>query len=294
MVQKWRQLAAEGEDYGNIAKATDFDRRTIRKYLEADIRSTGAEQIRRELFKERLGAHWDMLIEGVAAVLVGGLRSVRPDEDVEFVQGAGDKQFSVGEARVSRNANGDFTVTVKARESRAWTLLLQHLPRSPLWPAVAAWEQAIANELRERRSLYQEVERQLRTATKLPILERREGNRQCVLRACVHGLHQTSLSEALRLEAAAWPGDNLKEEPVGLITFQSTTYYAIWPGKKDQLQKILTDAVQVLSASRPAERASEAYDDGRKAAAAIHAALTDLRLLRFLPRACDVCRAIEV
>ena len=73
-IKIWRELLSDGKDYLEIGRITGWQDRTVRKHLESDIRSSGATEIRRELFKERLGQHWDMLLERV----LGSLDSLKP------------------------------------------------------------------------------------------------------------------------------------------------------------------------------------------------------------------------
>ncbi len=74
LISKWRELRAEGMSYSQIGKETgNWQGRTVKKYVGQDLASREGKGVRLELFKERLGQHWDMVLNKV----LGDLESIK-------------------------------------------------------------------------------------------------------------------------------------------------------------------------------------------------------------------------
>ena len=142
-IMKWRQLLSEGKDYAEIGKETGWQARTVRKHLESDIRSGEAVQIRQQLFKERLGKHWDMLIDGVLDQLEKLTELSVPGEELDLINSSGTYAREICGAVVIRDPGWALNVEVGGRKTHYWPLLWQHMPKDPLWAAVAKCEDGL-------------------------------------------------------------------------------------------------------------------------------------------------------
>ena len=153
-ISRWRELYSEGKRYSEIAEIEGWQARTVKKYIESDIRSPEIDRIRTELFKERLGQHWDMLLEGVLSRVdslspitnaleepitasrpghanLMGISSIKSWSTTE-----GSSILDLGFATIARNAKGTIEVSVAARGAVEWPLLAQHIPSDPIWSRV--------------------------------------------------------------------------------------------------------------------------------------------------------------
>ncbi|MFQ5873000.1 MAG: hypothetical protein ACE5JL_04270 [Dehalococcoidia bacterium] len=285
-------MAAEGRSYREIANETGWDVRTVSKHLEPEIRSREATRIRQELFKERLGTHWDKLIEGIAGLL-GPVKELAPSDFIEHIASSEPGDFSIHGAVASKGTEWRVSVRVKARDSRVWELLLEHLPRDPMWPAVRRWEEAAEAELMGRRSLYRAGEDYLTERAHWPILERPQGAGPYVLPAFPSLLYQTALTRALGIRVLE-PGRDLFREESDRLISAGGRGLAVAPGQTDRVYELFTNGTRELTRSPQAQAATDAYKQTGEASREIHQALDDLQLLPYLPGVCSICGRIEV
>ena len=113
-IAEWQRLQAQGHTVAQVAKATGWQARTVKKHLEGEIRSGEARQIRRDLFKERLGEHWDLLIERV----MGSLTSLNPPSPQEVSAMFGTSNgldWRTKGFHVARGPSGTLLVEIMAR-----------------------------------------------------------------------------------------------------------------------------------------------------------------------------------
>ena len=302
-IDRWRRLAADGKNYAAIAKESGWDRRTVAKALEADIKSGEARSIRQELFKERLGQHWDMLIQGAvdgfASARVLGVREHRERMGIQRKS----TQTEAG-ATISISANGEVTVRATARDDRTYSLLKQHLPRDPLWEAVAEWESAMAADLMARSALYDRIVQHLENKTKLPVVENINASNDLprLGRASPELVYEQLFSDTLGLRSLMIPGERLsadmfRGDPDGHITCGSQTV-AMNPEESEAVYETVVQALvggaSELANSPEGVLAVDTYQRTETAVKSVHLSLEDLRLLPYLPGVCSLCGRVEI
>ena len=287
-VNRWRQLSAEGKSYKAIGKETGWDQRTVARFLKTDIRFSEPGTIRRELFKERLGHHWDMLV-GESTESLRRTKGFDPWEFVEFVGKAGPHQFEIAGATVSVDDKWKVQVEVSASLERACQLLRQHLSDDVIWRSVQAWESAVSRDLVARRELYEAVEKQLRNARGWELAQTPvEPMVPTLLAGSVEYVYEVSLSEASGFSGRAIALESFHTEQGGRIDAGSRVL-ASAPGQKEALHKLLERVVRTMAASSEAAGAAATYRSVKSATNEVHLLLEDLRLLPYLPAVCDVC-----
>lgn len=287
-IAEWRRLRAEGKSFSQIARLTGWQGRTVRKHLDADIRSGEAQQIRRELFKDRLGRHWDMLIEGVLAGL-GPTGSIFPEDVLRSLDAAKSTQVETAGLRIEPGGDTGLSVQVVARDVTEWGLLGQHIPRDPLWAAVRAYEQAVEKELNAHIGLKHDVAEELQAALGVSVAARLGET---------PGLASTlvlwAYGEVLRPDAPSHPltEDEVHESSSGQMKVRDTNRAAFLPGRKAELVLALNEVVSKNAHSHLvngtlAERTRRCYLELRRV-------MDHTRLLTYLPGVCEVCARIEV
>ena len=290
-IQQWRRLTAEGGSLREVSLATGWDPRTVAKYLEEDIHSTEATRIRQDLFKERLGQHWDMLIDNVtddlAQIKVPGTRDL-----LAQLSSWSAGEFPVPGGIVILDVEGAVRVDANARKRREWQLLQEHLLQDPIWRSVREWEEVMAQDLEARRPLYLVVEEFLTQNIGWPVRREADGSREPIVNPeGIYSLYEEAFARAIGLERPDWEPDMFYEEN-GWARHRGTG--KAWaPGKIDRVNRVMLDGQQALSNTQEAVRAAQAYQRNQKATNSLHETWQDIKLLRYLPRVCSVCGRVE-
>lgn len=291
---RWRELLSEGKDYKEIGRITGWQDRTVRKHLESDIRSSGATQIRRELFKERLGQHWDMLLENVLASL-DSLKPLPPQESVlSWISSSGSAREVFMGAVVARTDDWDLSVEVQARSLVEWPLLRQHILRDPLWEAVQEWEVAFKADLLGRRKYYMAVQEHLRhEAGGLPVAERTAGERALTPRA-IYAVFIEGCVRSLGLSSRTIDERSVMENTAGELKVLGVNNAAHGQGLREPLLKAASSGVDLWATFPGSKRWSTQYQALERATRELNRTITHLRLLRYLPGVCSVCSRFDV
>lgn len=292
LLAQWRQLAAEGLSYREVGERTEWDYRTVRKYLEKDFERDETYEIRRDLFKERLGQHWDILLTEVRQAL-GGLRMLDPWDLLEWMGREGPVEFPAPGSTVTIDAKGNLTVSAAARQLRSWSLLLEHLPRDPLWPAVRVWEQATADLIKARRALYAEAKRRLAEHSPWPIVVDAPSGSVYLTQGAMDMAYESRLSQSLGMSQKRLESSHLHEDQEGVISTASRRL-ARAPGKKKRVFAIISKAVDVLADTPEIHAALQAQSKVAEALQQVRTGLEDFRLLPYLPGTCEVCGRTEL
>jgi hypothetical protein len=291
-IMKWRSLYYEGKDYREIGRITGWQARTVKKYLESEIRSSEAQEIRRELFKERLGKHWDMLLYGV----LERLDAVRPQSQSEllpWVGTVGASETSTNGMRLRRDEQWELTVHLEARDIPEWSLLREHIPRDDLWSTVELLEEAVGNDLQARRDLYVIVERMLTRQLNVAVVERLE-EEPGLTRGLLLLVLGTVISRALGSTGMDILPDEIEEDHSGIISVQAIQQAAYGKGLKGRLAEVVRKIIakspewpEMASWLKRYARVQEAYQELKRS-------IGHLRLLPYLPGVCVVCGRFEV
>lgn len=312
-VAKWRELYAQGMEYAAIGQATGWQPRTVRKYLDSDLRSTEGAEIRRELFKERLGRHWDMLLEGVlghlcllappdfgeSQALTGWLVPVPRASGVslqKWITLTGASDISLPGAVVHRDGDWDITAQVQARAAVEWPLLMQHMARDPLWATVRSWEDDFRVELLALRGLYVATEERLKRVTSLSIVSQLSGSPALTC----HGVQLVFDRICRRVWAAAagGPGADLTQrdvfEPNAEEVMIGDTKIAYAPGHSSRVAKAVKDTIKTWERFSEAAEVKIAVGALRETTDRLQRMIAHLRLLPYLPGVCAVCGRIEI
>jgi len=205
-ISQWRYLQTLGKSYAQIGKETGaWQGRTVKKYVGQDLESREGRGVRLELFKERLGPHWDMLLGSV----LGDLESIRVPGPAEALPSLGSQdapRMSLAGALVYWKPSGEITVKVNRKSHLQWSLLAEPLPSDSIWEATKAWEAALAADLNARRKLCGAVSHFLAEFTGLPVVERLNDSPALMLRG-VHMLVEEVLATAIlsRRFCPKWP-----------------------------------------------------------------------------------------
>ena len=286
IVQEWRRLAAQGISYNEIGKATKWDQRTVSKHLKNDIRFSEPDTIRRELFKERLGIHWDRLVQE-SVELLGQTRAFDPWQYVDIVRSPDPGRFTIAGATVIADAKWKVKVTVNALERRVCQLLELHMPGDVLWEHVRDWETAVANDFIARRRLYQAVARHLGEATDWPLAGDRDTSEgPAILQGAIDQIYEVSLCLAAGITGREIPFSSYREVDNGRIEGGSR---ALAKGQRQEVYELVTKATSELAASSEAEAAAGTYQGVQSITSVLRRTIEDLRLLPYLDGVCDVC-----
>lgn len=289
-IAHWRQLQADGKRIPQIARETGWDARTVHKHLDADIRSAQVREIRRALFQERLGQHWDMLLERV-------LQDLETAEELT-VQKAFDlvssqELFDSTGVRAQRVSSVDYAVEVKARGSIEWQLLQQHMPKDTLWQAVRHFEESLSEKLASHQGLYEYVAQDLSARLELDVVER-VGNAPALSRALTLWATVRAYEQASGQGVAPVSEDQVYESTSGEMKVGELQQAAHAPGRKTDLVKAINQTITECSQTEAARRAIAAERLTSDALADLKRLADYFRLLRYLPGVCEVCARFEV
>ena len=292
VLARWRSLIAEGMSIPVIAKETGWQARTVRKHIQADIRSGEAQRIRQELFKERLGEHWDLLVNHVSRRL---LECWPPEtnEVAELVSARDTVAFAKRGCRVDWDEETGFSVRVAARDSTEWELLAQHIPRDSLWGAVRGYEDALRVELQALRDLYLTLEGALGDRLHLEVV-----NAVIDGPAIGRSLVRWMFAETLRA-ASGIPVDSLRrqevhESTIGQMRVRDLPRAAVAPGRANELTDAINEVKREQSSSDKARKAEMSGQVKAEALKELHRLAERWTLLRYLPGVCELCSRIEV
>lgn len=108
---EWLRRYEEGELPPKIADSDDFDVRTVRKHIELAKQEREAHEARSHVLRNALESHYQDLCK------------FAEDLDSEIV-----------EERITSSS---------LRDSRMWSALRQHLPRSSLWVKLGRWDHVL-------------------------------------------------------------------------------------------------------------------------------------------------------
>ena len=288
LVQEWRRLAAQGNSYIKIGKTTGWDQRTISKHLKNDIRFSEPDTIRRELFKERLGIHWDRLVQESVEHL-HRTDAFDPWEYIEVVRSPDPGQFTIAGATVDADSKWKITVNVDALDQRVGQLLQQHMPGDVLWEHVRDWQVAVAKDFSSRRRLYQAVERHLGRVRGWPLVGDRDTSEgPALLHGTIDQIYEVSLCLAAGIVGREVPLNSYRENNNGRIEGGSRAL-ARAEGQTKEVYELVTKATRELAASPEAKTAATTYRGVQSLTIELHRTIEDLSLLPYLPGVCSVC-----
>jgi hypothetical protein len=285
-IDRWRELKADGMTYQQIGKSTGWQGRTVRQHLEGDFETNEALDVRMDLFKERLGFHWDQLISTV----VDSLDTARvPDvrELVRFAATTGSSKESLNNLIVTLRGE-DYSVACAARDSRQWALLQQHSSADPLWAAVRTWESAIEDSLAFARRLHSTIEDGLREATQLDVVVQ-VTNESALARQCVLTIGSESLLRALDLPFRDFREDDFDESSRGQIKVRDVGVVAKAPGRVDEIRGLIVDSIAAYAEFDAVGELTLAYTAALRAEKNLRDTTADLRMMPYLPGVCSVC-----
>ncbi len=292
ILARWRRLQAEGKSYAQIARLTEWQARTVRKHLQADIRLEEGQAIRRELFKELLGQHWEMLIESIVKGLEA-LESLPPHELAVLVSEPETQDLTMGGVRIVCPREGDCTATVIARATTEWDLLTQHIPKDSLWTAVSDFERSLETQLNCHRALYFGVVRQLSSTLSLPVVET-VGLNPGLSRTMLRWAYFEALRAAAGLDIAPLTSADIDESTRGQIKIRDVGRAVFAPGRADDVISATNETILRWSRSAKARNALSASQESRQTLQSLGRITDYLRLLRYLPGVCEVCSRIEI
>lgn len=289
IAQRWRELSDQGKSYGEIAQETGWGVRTVKKHLGMELQTRQARTMREDLFKERLGRHWDLLLTAVLDQ-IESLEAVQPGQGVALIEPAGIGNRNFNGALVERGAPGEMTVRVEARDRIEWGLLQEHIPKDPLWKQAGDWEAALGTALRAEEILYKAIGKNLQDSTGLPILGWRPERPALTSKAA-----ETLLLWLLQINPS-WSvpmGGGIKEEEDGELRV-SSNYIALAPGRLEEIARALSDTYRRFLPSAEVVACRRAYDAHLAVTEAIDRSIRLLRLLPYLGGTCEVCRRGEM
>ena len=291
LLARWRRLSAEGNSFAQIGRETGWDERTVAKHLKGDVRVGEIDQIRRDLLKDRLGRHWDMLIEETRQEL-SRLNSIDPWEYIERIRESSVVDFTIAGASVTAGPDGADLVRANARAVRSGQLLEQHLPHDPLWGLVEEWEQTMARNFHTRRALYLLADPWLQTASGWPF-NATEDDQGCYWRTEVLDLvYEEGLVMAAGIPRRGFARERCREVADGMVEAGKLVAYA--PGEEEQTCAAIAHCIDRVAAADEAIQAVAAYRQTQDLVSRIGLALDDLRLLTYLPGVCAVCGRIQL
>ena len=187
------------------------------------------------------------------------------------------------------------TVEAEARATVEWPLLMQHLPKDPLWAQVVRCEEGLRDELLKLRALYLGVEKHLTDITQLPIVGRL-GESLALSRVGVQTLFDR-VCEAVwsRYKGVPVPWSAKKEfvEAEGVVMV-SDTRAAVEPDGSSRVLQAVTATADGCTGSAEANALIESYSVLRNATEELKRAIAHLRLMPYLPGVCAVCGRVEL
>ena len=293
-IRRWRELLSEGKDYKEIGLITGWQDRTVRKHLESDIRSSDATQIRRELFKERLGQHWDMLLEKVLSSL-DTLKPMPARQGLEYwISSQAPSQDTLAEVLVARDAKGVLSVEAPARHLVEWPLLRDHLLRDSLWQTASEWEEAYSNDLVARSELYNATRHHLtRECGDLPVVDRTRDT-PALTRRAIYEVFIEGFVRALGMPERNIDDRSVLENPNGAQEVLGVPNAAFGLGLRERLLAAVRSGVDLWSTFPEKERWAVRYQAVEGATKELKRTITHLRLLQYLPGVCSVCSRFDV
>lgn len=288
ITQQWRELSDQGKSHGEIAQETGWGVRTVKKHLGLELQTRQARLMREDLFKERLGRHWDLLLTAVLSEFES-LETVQPGQAVVFIESTRGGARNLNGALVERGGQGKISVRIAARELIEWDLLREHIPKDPIWKQVGDWEAALGTTLQAEEGLYRAIEKQLQDSTGLPILDWRPDRPALTSKAA-----ETLLLWLLRPDPSwsAPMGGGITEEEDGEMRI-SASYIALAAGRREEITSIFSDTYRRFTPSSEVDAYRSAYDAHLLATKAIDRSVQLLRLLPYLAGNCEVCRRVE-
>ena len=289
---QWRELSAKGNSYREIGVRTGWDERTISKYLQQDIQSAETTDMRRELFKEGLGRHWDLLINRVSEDLMK-LKVSDPWDYTEWIEEFPSQEFQMAGARIVVGEQLQSSAQVFAADSREFELLQQHLPGDDLWQWIRDYEAAIVSDLLARHRFYKTIGPYLAQSSGWSFEDDRTEGRPALLKGCVDVVYEACLANAVGLKRSEIASKNFHQENGGSIILWSKPI-AFAPGQIDTVNNLIVNAISELTVSSEAIAASGTYDDLKRLVTKIRRGAEDLRLLPYLPRVCSLCGRVKV
>ena len=289
---QWRELSAKGKPYREIGVQTGWDERTISKYLQQDIQSAETTNIRRELFKEGLGRHWDLLINRVSEDLIK-LKVSDPWDYTEWIEEFPSQEFQTAGARIVLSEQLQCSARVFAGDSREFELLQQHLTGDDLWQWIRDYEAAIVSDLLARHSFYKTIGPYLASSSGWSFEDEPTEIRPALLKGCVDLVYETCLAKAVGVKRSEIASESLHQENGGPILLWSKRI-AFAPGQIKKVHKLVINAISELTVSPEAIAASLTYDQVKSLVTKIHRGAEDLRLLPYLPRVCSLCGRVKV
>ena len=291
LLARWRRLSAEGTSFVQIGRETGWDQRTVAKHLKSDVRVGEIDRIRQDLLKERLGRHWDMLIEETRQEL-SRLNSIDPWEYIDRIREPSVVDFTLSGASVTAGQDGTDLVRANAHAIRSGQLLEQHLPHDPLWKLVEQWEQAMARNFHTRRALYRLTSPWLQAATGWSFTEG-EDDQGCYWRPEVLDLvYEEGLVKAAGIPRRGFARERCREVADGMVEAGKLVAHA--PGEEEQVCTAIEQCIDRLAATEEATLAAAAYRETQHLVSEIGLALDDLRLLTYLPGVCAVCGRVQL
>ena len=153
----------------------------------------------REILVGQLREHLDSLVE-----VIRSLRGVEPltlggQQILPWWLRTQEPCWPIAKGRVCRGEAG-LSVHLQAEDELEWQYLKQHLAGDELWDAIEAWKLAMAQDIRARLGLLDELARRVREAIDLPLVEelREPENRiNYVYPYYVHLLYDQVFAQAL-------------------------------------------------------------------------------------------------
>ena len=291
LIAKWRELRAGGKSFSEIGKATGtWQGRTVKKYVGQDLASREGKGVRLELFKERLGQHWDMVLDQV----LGDLESIKvpgPGEALAWLCSEEAFEKPLAGALVQLELPTGITTKVHRSSEICWTLLGEHLPSDPIWEATKAWESALAADLKARRNLCGAVSHYLADSTGLPVVERLTDSPALMLRG-VHMLVEEILAQIQGVSAGKFSEASMEATASGEIRAVGFTV-ALAPGQEDSLALLVRKAANDEEQFPERASAEESYSNLKESTERLLRMVEYLRLLPYLPGDCTVCRRVE-
>ncbi len=255
-----------------------------------DLASLEGRGVRLELFKERLGQHWDPLLNRV----LGDLESIKvPAPGKALAWLCSEEAFAepTAGALVRLEASDGITAKVHQSSEICWTLLGEHLPNDPIWEATKAWEAALAADLSARRNLCGAVSHYLANSRGLPIVERLTDSPALML-CGVHMVVEEILAQIQGVSVGKFAEASMETTTSGEIRAGGVTI-ALAPGQEDSLSRLVRKAANEKEQFPERASAEESYSKLGECTERLLRIVEDLRLLPYLPGDCSVCRRVE-
>ena len=187
------------------------------------------------------------------------------------------------------------TAKLLARDAVEWSLLEEHLKGDPLWKTAKALEGAIAGVIRSSRELYAFTWETLKDVSGMPIRSQL-GTEPAITDHVVRGVYR---EVSARMRGKTSPVLQLSEIEAG--AGGAMEFWALRPAliappllSKQKIVTCLTETVQRVTNN---DLAADLARDEKRAddlGAKLLAYANDLRLLRYLPGTCRICRRYEV